>query len=250
MLIVIIAPLSPPTSREWNLFCISLWQRPRRCVIVYLSREGWITCRKWKEEIFIAKKTCSSKNLAVPRFSQQYPDELKVLIQEVQQNNQEAIDALCKRFELLIYKEARRSNIYNALGEDAVNIAWTIFLGFVLRYNGADFVHLPSLIQYHLYYELEHCAKRRGRVWDYEVLDLAHHESDANTSYDPLQNLLLNMALEQELKKLTPRQLEILWRYYFAGESHETIAKAMHCATRTVGYQRMLAIKQLQKKIT
>ena len=81
-------------------------------------------------------------------------------------------------------------------------------------------------------------------------MELENHESDAKVSYDPLQNLLLNMALEQELKKLTPRQLEILWRYYFAEESQETIAKAMHCATRTVGYQRMLAIKKLQNKIT
>ena len=132
------------------------------------------------------------------------------------------------------------------MGEDAVNTAWTIFLSFVRRYNGADYLHLPSLIQCHLHYELNHCVCKKGQVWDNEVMNLETHQSNDNVGYDPLQNLLLNMALAQELKQLTKRQLEILWRYYFAKESHEAIAKSMHCAPRTSGYQRIQALKKLK----
>ena len=167
-------------------------------------------------------------------------------MQGAKQNNQAAIDALCERFEGLIYKEAYRSNIYNALGEDAVNTAWTIFLKFIQHYNGADYKRLPGLIRYHLYYELDHCVVKKGQVWDNEVLNLEPYQSEDGSTYDPLQNLLVNMALAQELKKLTKRQLEILWRYYFANESHEAIGKALHCAPRTVGYQRVQALKQLK----
>ena len=57
------------------------------------------------------------------------------------------------------------------------------------------------------------------------------------------------MSLSQELKKLTKRQLEILWRYYFAKESHEAIGKALNCAARTIGYQRVQALKKLKVNI-
>jgi len=54
------------------------------------------------------------------------------------------------------------------------------------------------------------------------------------------------MALYQELKKLTPRQLKIIWLYYFANKSHTAIAQILHCSTRTVGYQRVQALKKLK----
>ena len=47
--------------------------------------------------------------------------------------------------------------------------------------------------------------------------------------------------IQCHLKKLTKWQLEILWRYYFAKESHEAIGKALNCAARTIGYQRVQA---------
>ena len=135
------------------------------------------------------------------------------------------------------------------MGEDGINTAWTIFLSFIHRYNGADYKNLPGLIQCHLYYEINHCVSNNGQVWDNEVLDLEHHESDSNASYNPLQNLLMNIALAQALKNLTPRQLKILWLYYFANKSHEAIAKKLKCAPRTVGYQRLQALKKLKTEL-
>ncbi|WP_338134435.1 hypothetical protein [Phascolarctobacterium succinatutens] len=39
-----------------------------------------------------------------------------------------------------------------ALGEDAVNTAWLIFLEQIKKYDGRDFGHLPGLLQYHVHY--------------------------------------------------------------------------------------------------
>ena len=168
---------------------------------------------------------------------------------EAQALNQQAIDKLCEQFKPLILKEARRESVFKSLGEDAISIAWTVFLGFIHRYNGTYYKHLPGLIQCHLRYELLHSVQKKGDTWDNEVIDFENSVSNDNVAYDPLQNLLLNMSLSQELKKLTKRQLEILWRYYFAKESHEAIGKALNCAARTIGYQRVQALKKLKVNI-
>jgi len=171
------------------------------------------------------------------------------LLTRAQDNDQQAIDELCERFKPLVYKEAYRSNIFNALGEDAVNVAWTIFLSFTRRYNGADYLNLPGLIQCHLRYELSHYVCKKGLSWENEVTDTEAIDAETGFEHDQLQNLLLNMALYQELKKLSPRQLKIIWLYYFANETHEAIAKVLHCSTRTVGYQREKALAKLKSRM-
>ena len=88
------------------------------------------------------------------------PTELKSLVQRAQSFDQQAIDRLCAAFTPLIYKEASRSYIAAALGGDAVNIAWEIFLEFLHSYKGNKYRLLPGLIQKHLYYELMHKVYR------------------------------------------------------------------------------------------
>lgn len=55
------------------------------------------------------------------------------LVCRAQNDEQVAIDELCQIFKPLIYSEAKRQTVYNVLGEDAVNTAWTIFLNFIKR---------------------------------------------------------------------------------------------------------------------
>ena len=71
-----------------------------------------------------------------------------------QRFEQPAIDKLCADFTPLINKEAHRQSVFNALGEDAVNIAWEIFLEFIHSYKGNNYRLLPGLIQKHLHYRL------------------------------------------------------------------------------------------------
>ena len=72
----------------------------------------------------------STTSNALPRFTKLPPEELQSLIAKAQAYEQEAIDKLCTLFQPLINKEARRLNVQEILGEDAVNTAWVIFLNF------------------------------------------------------------------------------------------------------------------------
>ncbi|WP_443682030.1 helix-turn-helix domain-containing protein, partial [Phascolarctobacterium succinatutens] len=54
--------------------------------------------------------------------------EFKELVHSAQKGDREAINVLCAAFKPLIYKEAYRYEVREALGEDAVNTAWLIFL--------------------------------------------------------------------------------------------------------------------------
>ncbi len=208
-----------------------------------MSRDGWSTCLKWKEEILIAKKTCCN-DLAVPRCSKQYQEELQDLVQKAQQFNQEAIDQLCEQFKPLILKESRRESVYISLGEDAVNTAWTIFLSFIHRYNGANYKELPGLIQCHLYYELNRLTKKQNisennQVHSEEVLLMQICE--------PLEETATNFAIMQIFKMLTDRQSNILKMYYHYGQSNEQIAKHYHCSVRTIKRQKAEALSIFRK---
>ena len=54
--------------------------------------------------------------------------EFKELVHSAQKGDREAINVLCTAFKPLVYKEAYRYEVREALGEDAVNTAWLIFL--------------------------------------------------------------------------------------------------------------------------
>ena len=59
------------------------------------------------------------------------PTHLKNLLMAAQRFEQPAIDKLCADFTPLINKEAHRQSVFNALGEDAVNIGksfWNLFI--------------------------------------------------------------------------------------------------------------------------
>ena len=166
------------------------------------------------------------------------------MLTKAQGNDQKAIDELCERFKPLVYKEAYRSNIFNALGEDAVNVAWTIFLSFTRRYNGADYLNLPGLIQCHLRYELLHAVKAEGEKWDNTIVS---EELLENQTYDPMDKVTTDLALQEVLKKLSPRQLDIIDQYYQHGKTNENIAKQMGCSIRHVKRQKAEALSSIKE---
>lgn len=103
--------------------------------------------------------------------------EFKELVHSAQKGDCEAINTLCNAFKPLIYKEAYRYEVREALGEDAINTAWLIFLEQIKKYEGRDFGHLPGLLQYHVHYGLLQKITRRKSVKDYCCLD-ADDDSD------------------------------------------------------------------------
>lgn len=138
--------------------------------------------------------------------------ELRELVTSAQQGNSQAIDVLCSSFKPLIYKEAYRYEIRKALGEDAINIAWLIFLEKIKSYKDRDFGHLPGLLQYHVHFGLLHKATRGKSVKDCYYLDAEEdgEEMQIADKFDAIAEMEDNQALQFAFKRLTDKQRDII----------------------------------------
>lgn len=138
--------------------------------------------------------------------------EFKELVHSAQNGDREAINTLCNAFKPLIYKEAYRYEVREALGEDAVNTAWLIFLEQIKKYEGRDFGHLPGLLQYHVHYGLLHKFTRGKSVKDCYYLD-AEEEGDGMQiaeKFDAIAQMEDNQAMQLAFKRLTDKQRNII----------------------------------------
>lgn len=138
--------------------------------------------------------------------------DFKELVISAQKGNNQAIDQLCTAFKPLIYKEAYRYEVREALGEDAVNTAWLIFLEQIKKYDGRDFGHLPGLLQYHVHYGLLHKFTHGKSVKDCYYLD-AEEEGDGmqiTEKFDAIAQMEDNQAMQLAFKRLTDKQRNII----------------------------------------
>ena len=138
--------------------------------------------------------------------------EFKELVHSAQNGDREAINTLCNAFKPLIYKEAYRYEVREALGEDAINTAWLIFLEQIKKYDGRDFGHLPGLLQYHVHYGLLHKFTRGKSVKDCYYLD-AEEEGDGmqiTEKFDAIAQMEDNQAMQLAFKRLTDKQRNII----------------------------------------
>lgn len=138
--------------------------------------------------------------------------EFKELVHSAQKGDREAINVLCTAFKPLIYKEAYRYEVREALGEDAINTAWLIFLEKIKKYKDRDFGHLPGLLQYHVHYGLLHKFTRGKSVKDCYYLD-AEEEGDGMQiaeKFDAIAQMEDNQAMQLAFKRLTDKQRNII----------------------------------------
>lgn len=138
--------------------------------------------------------------------------EFKELVHSAQKGDREAINVLCTAFKPLIYKEAYRYEVREALGEDAVNTAWLIFLEQIKKYDGRDFGHLPGLLQHHIHYGLLHKFTRGKSVKDCYYLD-AEEEGEGMQiaeKFDAIAQMEDNQAMQLAFKRLTDKQRNII----------------------------------------
>lgn len=138
--------------------------------------------------------------------------EFKELVHSAQKGDREAINVLCTAFKPLIYKEAYRYEVREALGEDAVNTAWLIFLEQIKKYEGRDFGHLPGLLQYHIHYGLLHKFTRGKSVKDCYYLDAEEEgeETQIAEKFDAIAQMEDNQAMQLAFKRLTDKQRNII----------------------------------------
>ncbi len=179
------------------------------------------------------------------------PTQLKNLVEAAQRGEQEAIDKLCHDFAPLIYKEAKGSNVQNALGEDAVNTAWVIFLEFIQRYKGNNFRLLPGLVRKHVHYGLLDKINRKKSVND--TTSLEAHEQDSGQQLAAQVNEIgqfeLQHLLKEALSELSEKQRKAINELILNDIGSAQFCQKYKCSQKTAFKHRASALKKLKSLI-
>ena len=172
--------------------------------------------------------------------------EFKELVHSAQKGDREAINVLCTAFKPLIYKEAYRYEVREALGEDAVNTAWLIFLEQIKKYDGRDFGHLPGLLQYHIHYGLLHKFTRGKSVKDCYYLD-AEEEGDELQIADK-NNVFEQTEVNQlfSAARLSKEQTDAVNELVLNELDHRLFCKKYACSSKTAFKHRANGLKKLK----
>ena len=175
--------------------------------------------------------------------------EFKELVHSAQKGDCEAINTLCNAFKPLIYKEAYRYEVREALGEDSVNAAWLIFLEQITKYEGRDYGHLPGLLQYHVHYGLMQKITRRKSVKDYCCLD-ADDDSDncqikeVADKEDVFDRTEVNQLFSAA--KLSKEQTNAVNELVLNDIDHRVFCKKYACSSKTTFKHRANGLQKLK----
>lgn len=163
-----------------------------------------------------------------------------------QKGDREAINVLCTAFKPLIYKEAYRYEVREALGEDAVNTAWLIFLEQIKKYDGRDFGHLPGLLQYHIHYGLLHKFTRGKSVKDCYYLDA--EEEGEETQIADKDNVFERTEVNQLFSAagLSKEQTDAVNELVLNELDHRLFCKKYACSSKTAFKHRANGLKKLK----
>ena len=171
--------------------------------------------------------------------------EFKELVHSAQKGDREAINVLCTAFKPLIYKEAYRYEVREALGEDAVNTAWLIFLEQIKKYDGRDFGHLPGLLQYHIHYGLLHKFTRGKSVKDCYYLDAEENEETQIADKD---NVFERTEVNQlfSAARLSKEQTDAVNELVLNELDYRLFCKKYACSSKTAFKHRANGLKKLK----
>jgi len=172
--------------------------------------------------------------------------EFKELVHSAQKGDREAINVLCTAFKPLIYKEAYRYEVREALGEDAVNTAWLIFLEQIKKYEGRDFGHLPGLLQYNVHYGLLHKFTRGKSVKDCYYLDA--EEEGEETQIADKDNVFERTEVNQlfSAAKLSKEQTDAVNELVLNELDHRLFCKKYACSSKTAFKHRANGLQKLK----
>ena len=172
--------------------------------------------------------------------------EFKELVHSAQKGDREAINILCNAFKPLIYKEAYRYEVREALGEDAVNTAWLIFLEQIKKYEGRDFGHLPGLLQYHVHYGLLHKFTRGKSVKDCYYLDA--EEEGEETQIADKEDVFDRTEVNQlfSAAKLSKEQTNAVNELVLNDIDHRVFCKKYACSSKTAFKHRANGLQKLK----
>lgn len=174
------------------------------------------------------------------RFS---PQELQALVQAAQNSERQALNTLCAAFEPLVIKEAHVSYVQAALGEDALNTAWLIFLNFMQNYKRNNYRQLPGLIKTALHRGLLRAAKRQAA---HRALSLEDAADKAAEQAMCLEKSLTEIAMQELLEQLPPKEKQAVQLLVIDKMTREDFCKCCGCSVKTAYKHRRQGLKKLK----
>ena len=178
---------------------------------------------------------------------------LKALVLAAQNGQQQSIDELCAAFRPLIMQEARYSYVKQALGEEAENTAWMLFLEFIMSYKGKNFLALPGLIKVHLHYSLLHKVYPDEKVEVDAYLWLDQTDEEGRPLFDIASDELVDSQLTDDnmvknmLKHLTAKQKEVIEATILGCKTLDEYSRIKGLSFTTVYLYQQRGLKRLRK---
>lgn len=155
------------------------------------------------------------------------PKDLLKLVKEAQNGNEEVKLQLCLAFTPLIKACASKSEVAEALGDDAESIAWLIFLDCIA---GLDVEKMDELKPG--YFKAVICNRLinyQTKAYDFTNCHLLQDKpvkQDCNTRFE--DKIINDMVLQIILESLKPKEKQFIYWRYFEGLSFEKIAALLH----------------------
>lgn len=167
-----------------------------------------------------------------------------------QNNDQQAIDKLCDIFRPLILKESRLPSVRNALGEDAENIAWVIFLEILHRYKRRSYRYFPGFVKTCLHFRLLDSLHQKGSLYDCVALDGSEELSDTlSEGKNKIDNSIASLSFAQVFGKLTQAQRNVIQSIDLDDMSVKQYSRLNHCSVQNTYQSRRAALKILKRHL-
>lgn len=173
-------------------------------------------------------------------------EDLEQTIKAAQIGDRKAVEQLYYWFKPLILKAAHSYTIYTILGEDAENIAWTIFYEFIYQYRGDKFKVLPGLLRMVVNYRLMDAAKARANYDPHVALDEFTVLNTVGQDVEYWDSVICNVSLLLSLRKLPAFQQTVIKLVYFEDCTQRRIAKILGKSYDKIRYHHMVALCSLK----
>ena len=194
-------------------------------------------------DFMTTEKTKKTTRKPLP-WSTLTPAQQQELIYKLQQNDQEALAKVCQYFTPLVESYARSYTVHRILGEDALGIAWIIFLEAAKKYHKKDCSRLAGYFKRVLCSRLlnvliKECKRRVSLEDDATKL--------ADTQVSPFDEVVINnLDLALALRMLKPNEQRLIYLYYFEDMTIAAIAKELHKSATALRWSKKRILKKLR----
>ncbi len=172
--------------------------------------------------------------------------ELKELIQQVQDHNQEALNQLCRHFEPFIKKlAARYANCLN-LACDIENMAWIIFIEFVQSCSLDRISTILKAIIINVKSKLLTELHSR-KCNDPHLVYTEDYLIALEATYNEEPGIIASLDMNKALQCLTPKQKNFIREYLSCNGSYEFLAKKFKTTVNGVKQRRKYIVSKIRK---